>query len=356
MHILLTPGPVAVPPNIMAAISQAVIHHRTPAFASLYEQILSGFRYLFQTQHTVGTMIGSGTYGVSAAIYSLFRPGEKILIVNNGKFSERWAAYSRLCELEVEEIQKEWGQVAGVKEIITQIKQNPRTSGIILTHCETSTGACLDLEEIAFAIKRKYPHVLILVDAITTAGAIPFYMDEWQLDCAIVASQKALMNPAGTIAFALSEQAKQKLKPSQHADFRNLYNYVEAAKKNQYPYTAPVQLLYGIHEALKQIQQQGLPARWNQIHATAKAFRDEIVKIGGEIFTQAPSDSLTAFYFPSLDHEKCKRKLLNEHQIELAGGQGDLKGRILRVSHMGETDPQLMRKVVEKLASVKLSL
>ena len=246
----------------------------------------------------------------------------------------------------------EWGKAPKVEEIMAILQKEKNINGIILTHSETSTGALLDLEEIAFAVKRHDPNILILVDGITSVGTIPFFFDEWEIDCAITASQKALMNPAGTIAFALSEPALKKLSDTDASDFHNLYNYVKAVAEFSYPYTAPVQLLFGLDAALDHIEENGLPAIWNKTHHSAKTFRNILSELGGKLLSDSPSESLTAFYFPEKDNEAIRQQLIKDYGMHLSGGQGELKGKIMRISHMGTSDADLMERVGEKLGRI----
>ncbi|MEZ4828225.1 MAG: alanine--glyoxylate aminotransferase family protein [Bacteroidia bacterium] len=352
MAYLFTPGPVPVPNFVMEAITKPVIHHRTEAFYHLYAEIQSDLQYLFQTGAFTGTLIGSGTYGVESAIYSLFRPGETVAIIQNGKFSQRWADYSTLTGLKIIPLEKNWGEGISPGEVMNHLQSHPDIAGIVITHCETSTSVCVDLEEITLPLRQHFPDICILVDAITTVGAIPFYMDEWETDCAVVASQKALMNPAGTCAFALSERAVNRLQPTHSSDFRNLYNYYQSGTRHEYPYTAPTQLLYGVGAALKYIRSEGLPAIWNRTHQAAKTFREGVKVLGGEIVAATPSDSLTAFHLPGKDHTAIKKQLAETYDIHLAGGQGPMKGNILRVSHMAGMDVEMMKMVLEKLGEL----
>ncbi|MEZ4771625.1 MAG: alanine--glyoxylate aminotransferase family protein [Bacteroidia bacterium] len=352
MAYLFTPGPVPVPAFVMEAIARPVIHHRTEAFTTLYAGIQAGLQYIFQTDGFTGTMIGSGTYGVESAIYSLFRPGEKVAVIQVGKFSQRWADYSTLTGLEIIALEKEWGKGITSTEVVAQLESYEAIAGIVITHCETSTGVCLDLEEIALAVRQKFPDICILVDGITTVGAIPFYMDEWEIDFAVVASQKALMNPAGTCAFAVGERALLRLKSTHSSDFRNLYNYYQAGLRHEYPFTAPTQLLYGIGAALQIMKEEGLPLIWNRTHHAAKVFRDGVVALGGEIVAETPSDSLTAFRFPGKDNNYLKKQLAEKYDIHLAGGQGPMKGEIMRCSHMAGMDAEMMQMVLEKLEAI----
>ena len=280
-------------------------------------------------------MVGTGTQGVEAAMYSLFRPGDKVIIPAMGKFSQRWVDYGKILGLEMAEISIPWGKTLRTDQVQVVLNTHSDAKGMVLTHCETSTGVGIDLEEIALACKAHNPNLLILVDAITSAGVIPFYLDAWKIDCAVVASQKALMNPTGLCAFALSELGIAHLQASHPADSRNLFYYIEHAKEGSYPYTAPVQFLYGIQAALSFFKKETLPKRWNHVHQLAHYFREQLTQIGGKIFSEEPSDSLTAFSFSDRDMGMLKTKLEEEANIQISGGQGELKGKILRVSHMG---------------------
>ncbi|MEL6251577.1 MAG: alanine--glyoxylate aminotransferase family protein [Bacteroidota bacterium] len=349
MFKLFSPGPVPIPNFVQEALSKAVIHHRSQEFEDFYGGFLKRLSYIFQTENLTCACMGSGTYGVEMAIYSMFQPGERVLVSTHGKFSQRWADYARHLGMEVLELENAWGEVPGVKDVMDSLAQHPHLQGLILTHSETSTGALLDLEEIAFAVKQKYPHILILVDGITSIGSLPYFHDDWGIDCSVIASQKALMNPAGLVAFAFSPQGKQKLRETHTSDFQNLYNHLKAAQKNSSAFTPPVQLLFGVDAAMKHMEEESLPAIWNRTHQTARYFRKEIEEIGGKIFPDNPTDSLTSFSFEGKDCTSLKEYLQKEHGLIISGGQGELKGKILRVSHMGLFSQKDMEKVIEAL-------
>lgn len=314
-------------------MNQPVIHHRGPAFAGIMEDVLAGLRYFFQTEESTGLMIGSGTFGVETGMYSLFRRGEKVIIVNNGKFSSRWVEYGSVLGLDVQELTLDWGD-GPTFEAISELVGSEIPQGIILTHSETSTGTLTDLEPLALQLREKWPDICILVDTITSTGAVPFYLDEWEIDAAVSASQKALMNPAGIVCFGLSERGRSRLQPTRSGDFANWYNYVESAKSLSFPFTPPLLGIYGLQAALNHIRETGLPSIWNQVHRCSRRFKLEIEKIGGTVCGSSPSDSLTAFEWKSGTADELKQHLLSRN-IELAGGQGIWKGKILRMSHMG---------------------
>lgn len=353
-HAILTPGPVPIPAFVTEAISQPVIPHRSPAFEEIYADILEGLRYLFQTKKGVtGTLLASGTGGMEILIKSLFREKEEILVVSNGKFSQRWADFGEIERLGGENLQKAWGEVPTKDEILEQLSHMSAPRGLVLTHCETSTGAILDLEQIAFAVKSQFPDVLIVVDGITSIGVQAFYFDDWQIDAALVASQKGLMNPAGTVAYALSEVAIDRLQSTDPGDYFNLYNYVQWAAKNNYPFTPPVNLLYGMQAALNYIQAESLPVIWSRSKTSARTFRDGLIATyGNTLLPKTAAESLTAFSIP--DHEsQAVLAALKAEGFWLSGGQGPLNGRILRISHMGPlADAAVMVEVLAALRRV----
>lgn len=356
LKYILTPGPVAIPDFVQKAIAKPVIPHRTAEFEEIYADILGGLKYLFQTERGVtGTFIASGTGGMGILIKSLFREKEEVLVVSNGKFSERWADFGKIEGLGGGNLQKAWGEVAKKEEILQQLDRMSSPRGLVLTHCETSTGAILDLEEIAYAVKSRFPDVLIVVDGITSIGAQAFYFDDWQIDAALVASQKALMNPAGTVAYALSEVALDRLQTTDPGDYLNLYNYVQWAAQNNYPFTPPVNLLYGVQAALQYIQHESLPAIWNRTQASARAFRAGLVGSHHDVTLPEPAaESLTAFSIPEKDSTSILTAL-KAQGFWLSGGQGPLKGKILRISHMGPlADAAVMEEVLAALRRITL--
>lgn len=351
---ILTPGPVAIPDFVQKAISRPVIPHRSSEFEEMYEEILEGLKYLFQTKKgTTGTLIASGTGGVEILIKSLFREKEEVLVVSNGKFSQRWADFGKVEALSGKNLRKEWGEVPTPTEILDQLQQMASPRGLVLTHCETSTGAILDLEQIAFTVKSQFPDLLIIVDGITSIGAQAFYFDDWQIDAALVASQKALMNPAGTVAYALSEVAIDRLQPTDPGDYLNLYNYVQWAARNNYPFTPPVNLLYGMHAALEYVQAESLPTIWNRTQTAARTFRAGLAETHFNAFLQSnAAESLTAFT-PTGMTAQALLAALKAEGFWLSGGQGPLKGKILRISHMGPlADAAVMEEVLAALRRV----
>ena len=351
--LILNPGPVKVPAFVLEAIGRTVIHQRGPEFSSFFGDLQEGLKYFFQTQNPVAAMPGSGTTGMESAIRSLFQQGQTVLIVCYGKFSRRWAVYARMQGILVVEMNEADGLRPEPSDILqVALKAGKPLSGIVLTHCETSTGAFMDIEGTAFLLRQHFPDTLILVDAITGAGILPFYSDAWDVDIAVAASQKSLLNPAGTVFISVSQSAAAHLDNTITEDAFDLSPYYYSALKNEYPFTPPTQMFFGILAALQRIQSETLPIVWNRSHSLARFFRAGLVDAGYEIFPVHSSDSLTAFSRRNVNMEAVAETLKNDFNIEVAGGQGTLKGKILRVAHFGDIGIQDMKICLDALKSI----
>lgn len=330
--MLLTPGPVPIPAYVSAAIAQPVFPHRSAAFEALYGEVCTGLRYLFQASGPVSCVTGTGSQAVEMLIHSLLSPGEGIVVAVNGKFSQRWAAHAAASGLAVTPIHRPWGGAFSAADVLPALEATPGIRALLLTHCETSTGALSDVEEIAFAVQRALPEVLLLVDAITTAGISPFYFDAWGLDGAVIA-QKSLLCPSGIAAVALSDRAATRLRTTHAGDATQLRPYFDAAARNRYPFTAPVNLLMGAQAALGQLQAEGLPARWEAAHTAAHALRQWAqTQPHIRIFPDFPADALSVLALPNATEI---RQILQEQGIFVSGGQDALAGQVLRISHIG---------------------
>lgn len=331
--LILTPGPVAIPAYVAEAVSRPVFPHRSAEFEALYAQILADLRYLFQTSGPVSCVTGTGSLAVEMLINSMLQPGQKIAVAVNGKFSQRWADHAAICGGEVVRLSLPWGKAFSAADVLAGLAATPDCRLLLLTHCETSTGALSDLEEIAFAVRAAYPDLLILADAITTAGISPFYFDAWGLDGAVIA-QKSLFCPSGIAAVALSERAQAQLRTTHSGDATQLQPYFAAAARNRYPFTAPVNLLMGAAAALAELRQTGLPARWQQTHDAAHRLRKTVDTLPNlHIFPDVPADALSVIAVP--DTEAAKNAFLQQN-IWISGGQDELAGRVIRISHIGE--------------------
>ncbi|MEM0997417.1 MAG: aminotransferase class V-fold PLP-dependent enzyme [Bacteroidota bacterium] len=347
--LLLTPGPVRIPAEVMAAIARPPLHQRTPEFEEFWREMQPRMQYLFQTLGPTLLVPGSGTTGMEMTMRSLFPPGAKVAIQDTGKFSARWVAYGRRLGWEVVPVRAPWFETVTLAQVRDVAAAHPDLAGWVLTHVETSTGMAIDLEEIAFFLRGEAPETLIVVDAICSVGIQALYQDAWGLDAVVAASQKGLANPAGCCLVGLSERAVAHLTPSDKHDGLHLAAFYEYGQRGSYPFTPPVQLMYGLDAALRTLQAEGLPARWIAIQARAQWFRGELKRLGATQANPPHGAGVTAFYFAGRDNEQLREQLRTVHGIIVANGQEAFRGKRLRVGHFGDVGQPEMERLVEAL-------
>jgi aspartate aminotransferase-like enzyme len=350
--LILYPGPVAVPQYVIDAIGQPVVHQRTAAFDAFFEGFQGDLQYVFQTTSPVIAMPGSGTFGVEAAMFSLFRPGDKVAIPAMGKFSQRWVAFGMSLGLEVVPLGVTWGHAFTVAHVQQVLAEYPDLRGWVLTHVETSTGVAIDLEEIAYTIKQAAPLQLILVDAICTVGIQALYTDAWQLDAVVAASQKGFQNPTGTVYVAVGPVAAAALGYPEAADYRDLGHYYRYLMHGSYPFTPPLQMFYGVKAALGRMREETLPVLWNRTHAMSRYFKEAVLETGASIFGEGNADALTVISYGRCSHDAIREALLQDHQIETADGQDQLQDLIIRVGHFGPVSMADMQACIKGLKAV----
>lgn len=350
---ILTPGPVAVPGFILEAIGKPVIHQRSAAFMDFFGALQADLQYFFQTSNPVLTLTGSGSFAVECAMRSFFKAGDQVAVVAMGKFSQRWLTYGKAIGLEVIPMQIPWGETLSPEAALELAKAFPGIKGMVLTHCETSTGVAIDLEEISFALKQYRPELLLVVDAMSTVGALPLYMNAWQLDVVVTSAQKALFNPAGTAFVALSAWAVANLEIPASDDALHLGHYWKYLSQGSFPFTPPTQLLYGVARALQEVRREGLPARWNRCQQLSRLFKEGVESMGGELFGLSNAHNMTAFSFGKHEQDQLRADLFAAG-FELAGGQEGLKNKIMRIGHFGWVDEAVHKgclAALEKLIS-----
>lgn len=335
--LLMTPGPVMLPKHVQEALAKPPIHQRSAAFEILFKEIREGLAYLFQTEGDTLVLAGSGTVAMEATIRSLFSPGDKVVVQENGKFSARWLRFAESIRLNVVLLKADAGQAPQTSQLKEILENHEDLKGWILTHVETSTGAAIDLEQFAFKIREHRPNHLIVVDGICSVGIQALYMDGWSLDAVVAASQKGLQNPAGTSFVALSKNAVDHMFVTEADDAGQLSVYYSAAtEKETFPFTPPVQLLYGIQAELRVLKAETLPRRWNRIHQLSRYFRSKVAEIGTAQFGIGNGAGLTVFESSDVaDHARIREELMIQFGITIANGQGDLLGKILRIGHFG---------------------
>ncbi|HEY0008801.1 MAG TPA: alanine--glyoxylate aminotransferase family protein [Tepidisphaeraceae bacterium] len=335
---LFTPGPTSVPDATLLQLAKPVTHHRTAEFRKLFSELQTLLQYVFQTKQTVYTITGSGTAAFEAAFTSTVAPGSKVLNVTNGKFAERWASYGKAFNVDVKELKLPYGEHATPQQIDKELHAGG-FAAVVLVHSETSTATVADLEAIAKVI-RKHGDVLLIVDGITSIGAMPFKMDEWGVDVAITGSQKSLMLPPGLGYVALSARAEGKMDSAKHTNFYfDLKKYKKSITDSDTPFTPANTLIEAQLTSLRMLKEETIEGVWKRTAGSARAFRAGMVALGFELFSKSPADSVSAVkYMDSITDKDFRGTLKNQHNIHIAGGQGTMEGQIFRVNHMGYSD------------------
>ena len=335
---LLTPGPVNVPEPIRAAMAEAMLHHRTKDFEAIIGQCRDGMRALFGTTEEVIPMACTGSGVMEAAVLNTCSPGDKVIAVRAGKFGERWSNIGKRHGLEVINVDVEWGDAVEPATIASLLKEHSDVKAVLMQANETSTAVTHPVQEIA-ALTRD-TDTLLIVDGITAVGVFPVPMDAWGVDVLVTGSQKALMLPPGLGLIALSKKAWA---ANESAQLKTLYfDLKREAKKladNTTGFTPAVTLLIGLNEVLKRFAEEGYDKLYARHAAAAKATRAGVEALGLSLFSKAASDALTAIEFtgepgpgPVIKH------LESAYGLRATGGQDHLKGRIMRISHMGDVD------------------
>jgi aspartate aminotransferase-like enzyme len=336
---LFTPGPVAVAPKVLLTQAQPMTHHRLPEFSEILREIREDLKYLFQTQREVYFFASSGTGAMESALVNLFSPGDKVIVVEGGKFGERWRELAETYQLEPIVIQVEWGRVVKPEEVERSFREHPDAKGILLQACETSTGAKHPVKEIAEITREK--EAVLVVDAITALGVYPLPMDEWGLDVVITGSQKALSLPPGLSFIAFSDKAQDFAKKSKLPKYYfSLAREKKAYAKDTTAFTPAVSILLGLREMLRRIRALGLEKVFSHCKLLSTACLEAVSALGLKIFPEVPAESLTVIEAPAgLNTGEFLKFLRDRWGVLLAGGQDRLKGKIFRITHMGDQSP-----------------
>lgn len=331
----MTPGPTPVPPEVLEALAQPLFHHRTSEYQKLFREVSEGLQRIFKTQHPVYTFTASGTGAMEAALVNFHSSGDEILVVEAGKFGERFWRIAQAYGLKTEILKVPYGRAVSPAQIEERVQGNPNLKSVCLQLCETSTGVAFDLEEIGRRLRGKSP--LLIVDAISGLGADRFEMDSWGMDLTISGSQKGLMLPPGLGFLAVGPRARERMKEARLPRFYfDVRLYEKALGDWDTPFTPAISLVVGLREALRRIEGEGLEKVLERTAALARYTREQLEKLGLELFSERPSNGVTAVKVPAgVDGEKILNEIREKEGITLAGGQGEMKGKIIRVAHMG---------------------
>ena len=345
---LMTPGPTPVPPEVLAAMGEPVVHHRSPEFRPVFERTLARLREVFRTERDVLMFTASGTAAMESTLANLVDPQERVCVVSAGNFGERWVEIARAYAADVDVVEYDWGAVPDPADLAGRDAKL-----VLLTHSETSTGVVADVQALAAAAKANGS--LVAVDAVSSLGAVPLETDAWGLDVVVSGSQKALMTPPGLAFAAVSEDATaaRASAPRYYLDWERTG---KAQAKLDAAYTPAVSVIAALDVALGLLLDEGLEHAFERHVRLGRACRAGAKAMGLELFSPDEDSSavVTAIKAPDgIDAEDIVQTMLDQHGITIANGQGPLKGRVFRIGHIGYFD---VFDITTALASLELVL
>ena len=354
---LMTPGPTPVPPAVLAAMSLPIVHHRTPGFRAMFGKLLAGLQEIYRTAGDVLLYTASGTGGMDAAVSNTCSPGDRVLVVSAGNFGERWLSIAGAYGCDVQELRYPWGEVPSSEDVGAKLEEIGGAHAVFLTHSETSTGVVLDLQETAARIRPS--GALVVVDAISSLGAIPCDTDAWGLDVVVSGSQKALMTPPGLALISVSPAA---LEASTNATSPRFYFDWAATLESQHedppvnPFTPAIPAVLGLDVAVSLLLEEGLEAVFERHIRLGRAARAGVKALGLELFSPDDDTSavVTAVRMPAeIDAGEVIADLFTRFGITMEGGRKELTGKIVRIGHVGYVD---VFDVTTQLAALELVL
>ena len=335
---LLTPGPTPVPERLSLRMAQPIVHHRSPEFEAVFARVREGLQWLFQTREDVLVFAASGTGAMEASFVNFLRRGDSAIVVDAGKFGERWIKLAKAYGVNAIVLKCEWGNPVETAAVEKALRENPSAKAVYVQANESSTGVYHPIEQLA-KVTAKTPAILV-VDAISALGAMPLPMDSWGIDVLLSACHKALGLPPGLAFLAANDKA---WKLNETADLPRFYFDVrrerDNQKKNQTAWTPAISLVEGLDESLSMYREEGLENVFTRHARMARAARASMQALGLTLFSKSPSAAMTTVVAPNgVDSEKLVKHLFARYGIKLVGGQDAAKGKIFRIAHLGYLD------------------
>ncbi|NQT06978.1 MAG: alanine--glyoxylate aminotransferase family protein [Candidatus Omnitrophica bacterium] len=344
-QLLMTPGPTPVPKAIMDKMAEPIIHHRTPEYREIFKSVCADLKTVFKTRNDCCVLTSSGTGAMEASVVNMLSPGDKAIAVRGGKFGERYYDICKAYGVDVIPVDIKWGTAPDPKEIKKILDDNPGIKAVYTELCETSTATVYDIKALGNVIK-DYSAIFV-VDAISGLAADDLQTDTWNVDIAVSGSQKALMLPPGLSFLSVSEKAWGMAKNSRLPKYYyDLNKYRKSLDQGDTPFTPAITLTIGLKRALEAIKKKGIDNILKECKGMAKQLRNEAEKLGFEIFSKSPSNAVTALKVPAGVDGALLVKAIKTRGITVAGGQAELKGKIIRVSHMGAVTENDITKTV----------
>jgi len=352
---LLAPGPTPVPPEALTAMAMPIIHHRSPEFMPILEEAKNNLKWLFQTKNDVLILASTGTGGMVGSVTNFLSPGDKALVIRGGKFGERWSEICEAYGVVPINIDVEWGYAVKPELVEKALKKDPSIKAVLMQASETSTAVAHDTEAIAKIVK-KCKNTILVVDAITAMGVFDLPVDKWGVDVCITGSQKAMMLPPGLAFVSVSDKAWKMAETSKCSKF--YFNFPKERKnleKNQTNFTTATSLVVGLNTVLRMMKAEGLENIYKRHIRLATATKAAAKALGLKLYAkQNPSLALTAIQLPEgIDGGALTKLLRDKYGVTVAGGQAQLKGKIIRIAHLGYFDTF---DIVVGIAAVEMGL
>jgi serine---pyruvate transaminase len=352
---LVTPGPTPVPPEVLAATAQPMIHHRSPDFRGTLARVLERLKVVFRTDDDILLFTSAGTAALESAVANVCSPGDRVLVVSQGYFGERWATIARGYGLEVEQLRYEWGETPAPDEVGARLEAIGGAKAVYVTHSETSTGVVSDVEAIAERVAGS--GALLCVDAISSLAAVPLETDAWGLDVVITSSHKALMSPAGLAFASVSQAALDATKTAACPRFYMDWERTRAAQeRGENPFSPAISLVVGLDVALGLLLEESLEGAYERHVRLGRACRAGVKAMGLELFSPDEDRSavVTAIRAPGdVDGSAIVLSMRERSGVTAIGGQGPLKGKLVRIGHIGYID---VHDVTTALAALEQAL
>ena len=355
----MTPGPVPLPQKVREILAEPMIHHRTPEFERVLKSVNSKLKKTFLTSQPVFMHASTGSGAMESSIVNTLNPGDKILSIVSGKFGERWREMAKRHGCEVISMDVPWGEAVSLEKLKTLLQNEKNLKAVLCQACETSTATNHPIQQIAKLIRTLTPDTLFLVDAITGVGAMDLKTDEWGLDAVVSGSQKAFMLPTGLSFITLSERAW-----AANSKVKNVSYYFDLrlekkmSEKGETYFSSVVPYIRALDVVLDQLIDDQLNRTIRRCQLLADVTRRAGEKLGLQVFSKSPSDSVTALVLPAtvngaaLNGANFRDDLESHYNITVMGGQDQLKGKIIRIGHLGDITNDDMVATFEALAEL----
>ncbi len=351
---LFTPGPTPAPEDTLLELAKPVFYHRSAEFRQLLAEVEQDLQYVYCTRHPVVPLTASGTGGMEAALVTTVPPGKKVICLISGRWGERWRNLCKAFGFEAVSVTVPYGKAVAPSQLEQALREHPDAAAVCATLSETATGAANDIEGFGRLVAPT--QALLLVDAISGLGVMECRTDDWHVDLCVTGSQKALMMPPGLAFVSVSDKAARAMEQNAKAPvfYFDLRKGLAKLKENDTPWTSANTLIRALRVSLKKLRAEGIENVWARHARMAEAARAGFVALGLELFAERPAPGLTVAQVPEgVDGLELLRKLEKQYGLKYAGGQDALKGKIIRLAHMGYCDPF---DVLAALAGLELVL